>query len=209
MANSGQARTPAEVAAREAYITGRPARVVALAPDEISPEAHEISAEMLRAAGAPVLPEVPDFVAIMLRHKRLARAHLALANEFFRTELTYRDREIVILRTGWLCQAPYEWGSHVVRGKSAGLSSAEIERITEGSQAAGWDEHDRALLRAVEELFENAMISDETWEVLRRDLNDEQLIELPLLVGQYQGVAYIQNSFRVRLMQENPGLTAR
>ena len=49
-----------------------------------------------------------------------------------------REREILILRIGWLCQAEYEWGQHVVFGKKAGLTDAEIARIKEGPDAAGW-----------------------------------------------------------------------
>jgi len=113
------------------------------------------------------------------------------------------------LRTGWLCKAPYEWGEHVKIGKRVGLTREEIERVTGGSTASGWDENDRALLSAIEQLKENAMISDETWAVLKRRLDERQLIELPILVGQYQGLAYLQNALRLRLIAGNPGLSAR
>ena len=53
------------------------------------------------------------------------------------------------------------------------------------------------------------MISDGTWQVLAKTMTDEQLIELPVLIGQYVGTAYVQNSWRVRLRQGNPGMTAK
>ena len=53
------------------------------------------------------------------------------------------------------------------------------------------------------------MISDATWEVLDSSLDDKQLIELVMLVGQYQTVAYYQNALRVRLREGNAGLSAR
>ena len=43
--------------------------------------------------------------------------------------LVTRERELLILRIGWLCQAEYEWGQHVVFGKGAGLTDEEIARI--------------------------------------------------------------------------------
>jgi hypothetical protein len=49
-----------------------------------------------------------------------------------------RERELLILRTGWLCCAEYEWGQHVVIGKKAGLTDEEITRIKEGPDAKGW-----------------------------------------------------------------------
>ncbi|CAN7659395.1 hypothetical protein LJR225_005239 [Phenylobacterium sp. LjRoot225] len=53
------------------------------------------------------------------------------------------------------------------------------------------------------------MITDGTWAVLARTLTEPQLIELPILIGQYQGVAYLQNALRIRLMEGNEGLRAR
>ena len=69
--------------------------------------------------------------------------------------------------------------------------------------------HAQAILRAAEELFADAMISDETWATLSKRLDDRQLIELPILIGQYQAVAYYQNSLRLRLHNGNLGLKAR
>jgi alkylhydroperoxidase family enzyme len=202
---------PYDVEAREAYITGKPPRIGPLPADAVAAEGQALMAALHKASGspAPLKAEVPEFIATFLRHPRLARAHLALADELFRSELASRDRELAILRASWLSKAPFEWGEHVKIGKRIGLSDLEIERVTLGSSAPGWNEHDRAILRAVEELIETAMISDDTWAVLRRDLNDKQLIELPILIGQYQGVAYLQNTLRVRLMPGNPGLRAR
>src|SRR5262249_2898421 len=123
--------------------------------------------------------------------------------------LPARARELVILRIGWLCRAPYEWGEHVELAKRAGISTEEIERVTRGSASDGWNDPNRALLQAVEELFADAMISDATWAVLAHHFDEKQLIELPILVGQYQTVAYFQNSLRLRLQRGNRGLRAR
>jgi len=123
--------------------------------------------------------------------------------------LPLRDRKLAILRTGWLCQAPYEFGEHVNQAKRAGVTSEEIERITVGSSAPEWDAHDRALLRAVDELHGEAMISDDTWAQLSQRLNDGQLVELTILIGQFVATAYFQNSLRLRLEEGNKGLAAR
>jgi hypothetical protein len=57
--------------------------------------------------------------------------------------------------------------------------------LTVGSTAPGWNGEDRALLEAVEELYDDAMISDETWSRLSEFLTDKELLELPLLAGYY------------------------
>ena len=64
-------------------------------------------------------------------------------------------------------------------------------------------------MRATEELYEDAMISDATWATLAKRLDERQLIELPIVIGQYQAVAYYQNSLRLRLHDGNLGLKAR
>jgi hypothetical protein len=44
----------------------------------------------------------------------------------------------LILRIGWLNQAPYEWEQHVRIGKASGLTDDEIDRIGKGPKA-GWN----------------------------------------------------------------------
>ena len=53
------------------------------------------------------------------------------------------------------------------------------------------------------------MIGDETWATLAETYDEKQLVELILLVGQYQTVAYYQNSLRFRLRDGNSGLSER
>lgn len=170
-----------------------------------------LTAEPKTAADLAVdVNELPEIVRTMLRHAELFGKQTDVGIHLLtQGALPPRDRELAILRIGWLCQAPYEWGEHVIVGRKAGVSGEEIERITYGSQAPGWSEHDRAILRATEELHADAMISDATWAVLAKSYDERQLIEFPMLVGQYQAVAYSHNSLRLRLHGGNLGLKAR
>ena len=202
--------TPAfDTRVREAYITGRPPRIAPLTPDEINKNDIVDMSEAISAS--PTENEVTsEYVATMLRHPALYKRHTELAIQLYKGAIKPRDRELIVLRVGWLCQAPWEWGEHVKLGKRLGrLTDEEVTRVTVGSTAPEWNDHDRALLQAVEELRADAMISDKTWNVLSRSLDERQLLELPILVGQYQGVAYLENSARFRLIPGNPGLSAR
>lgn len=195
-------RSEAE-AQREALILGQPARI---------PPPGEITAEMRALAAAPpgFADEMPGNYAILLHAPELLRLYRPLGTYFLSEgALGPRERELVILRVGWLCGAPYEWGEHVALGRMIGLTTEDIERVTHGAAAPGWSVQDGAILRAVEELFAGAMISDATWEILASTLSAQQLVELPLLVSQYQGLAYFLNSMRVPLRPSNPGLAAR
>ena len=115
-----------------------------------------------------------------------------------------RDREILILRIGWLCQAEYEWAQHAVFGREVGLSEEELVQITEGANASGWNEQDATLLRAVDELHNDAFVSETTWQALSKHYNTHQLMDIVFTVGQYNLVSMALNSFGVQL---DAGLT--
>ena len=196
--------------ARMEQILGQPPRMTPLPEGELSDVAIAAVRRMRRFSDMPEEGEVNSEFATLARHPDLLAAFLDFGSMFLAgTAMEPRLREIAILRTGWLCRAPYEWGEHVIIGKREGLTSEEIEWITQGSSAPGWSECERAILRAVEELHGDAMISDESWAVLERHLDVRQLIELPVMVGQYHKVAFIQNAMRFRTRDCNPGLAAR
>ena len=117
--------------------------------------------------------------------------------------LSPRLREIAILRTGWLCRAEYEWGQHTVLARKAGVSDEEVARVKRGAEAEGWTELEAAVLRAADELYSGACITDETWAVLAAHLDERQLIEVPMLVGQYHIVSFTLNTLGI---QREPGL---
>ena len=125
------------------------------------------------------------------------------------TSLDPRARELAILRTGWLCGAPYQFGEHLRIARNAGIDEEALERVREGSADPGWSPRDRVVIVAAEELHGNSMISDETWAALSAHFDPRQLIELLVLIGHYHLTAFIQNSLRVELNPSNPGLVAR
>lgn len=230
MTNSSRSDTSGSMEQREATVLGDGPRIQPLRVEEMSDDLLQMMARMAQlntaldsrgkkeltdmlaqhSAGAESLATLPEIMRTMLRHPNLFARQVDLGIQLLsQGSLTARDRELAVLRIGWLCRAPYEWGEHVLVAKKAGITSEEIERITGGSDAPGWNEHEQAILRATEELYEDAMISDATWATLAKRLDERQLIELPIVIGQYQAVAYYQNSLRLRLHDGNLGLEAR
>src|SRR5262245_31290639 len=133
-------------------------------------------------------------------HPKLLKRWLVFGNHIlYKSTLPPRERELLILRTGWLCRAEYEWGQHVVIGKTAGLSSDEINRIKEGPDAPGWSAREAALLRAVDELHSQAFISDQVWKALAASFDTQQLLDLIFTVGQYNLVSMALNTLGVQL----------
>lgn len=114
-----------------------------------------------------------------------------------RNDLAARERELVILRTGWNWKAGYEWAQHVRIGLTSGLTAAEIENIKIGPDADNWSAADSALLKATDELTSDGFITDAAWARLA-DLSEKQKMDLVFTVGQYSQVCMMLNSFGVQ-----------
>jgi alkylhydroperoxidase family enzyme len=202
----------ADVKARQEYILGHPPRIGPLPPEERTPRQQQLLDEisMVVVDGVRKPREDKASLEILIRHAELYLAHMGVASKYLSDcEMSIRERELAILRLGWLQQAPMEWASHVKIGKRNGITSEEIERVIAGSSAPGWNKQDRAILRAVEELHFDSMITDATWADLAEFFSDKKLIEIVILAGQYRTVAYYQNALRLPLPAGNLGLLAR
>ena len=111
--------------------------------DELTP--------ILGAGGQPL-----NIFGTLAHHPKLMKRWLVFGNHVLaKSTLPARDRELVILRSGWRCRAPYEWGQHIVIARTAGVTDDEITRVTEGPTATAWDPFDALLLRAVDELHDD------------------------------------------------------
>jgi alkylhydroperoxidase family enzyme len=148
------------------------------------------------ADSGPVL----NIFRTMVRAPKALTAFLAWGNYILsrRNALPAREREIVILRTGFLCKSGYEWTQHVRIGLGVGLTSDECERIKQGADA-GWGAADAALIRASDELHNDQFITDATWAALKAHFDEKQCMDLVFTTGQYTQVSMLLNSFGVQL----------
>jgi 4-carboxymuconolactone decarboxylase len=172
-------------------------RLQPLAPGEWNDEQREL---LTRGNPARVL----NVFATLARHQDLYRRWMPFANHvLFKSSLPPREREMAILRIGWLCRSGYELHQHTRIGKASGLSDAEIERLKSSPGAAGWSEAESALLQAVDDLHGDQFISDATWQLLGKHYDTHQVIDLVFAVGQYTLVSMALNSFGVQIEKES------
>ena len=173
-------------------------RIPALEADEWSPEAEAMLAPFVKQG------RVFNIFKTLANHPDLGRRWMVFANHILgKSSLSLRDRELVILRIGYLCQAGYEWGQHVEIARAGGMSEEEIRSCKEGSPAQGLSELDQLLFKATEELHADAHVSDSTWQGLSQHYSTQQMMDLVFTVGQYNLVSMALNSFGV---QADPGL---
>ena len=153
----------------------------------------------LLLSGGP-LPGKPknEWHEILLRQPGLLVTYAKFAQQLLYAGVVPEPlREIATLRIAWLCQASYEWAAHVPMAIAVGVRKDQVDQIPVGPSAELWDDTERLVLQAVDELHTGARIADATWLGLSERLTEAQLIELPFLVGSYQMLAFCLNSLDV------------
>jgi alkylhydroperoxidase family enzyme len=154
-------------------------------------------------------PKGLNILGTFAHHPELAQAffsfngHVQLA-----TTLTPRQRELLILRVAAVREARYEWAQHVLIALDAGLDDEEIRRIAVNPAGSSWSELEAALLRSVDELLGDGVISDATWRVLAGELDVRQVLDAVFTVGAYATLASMELSLGLELDNDLPDATS-
>ncbi len=183
-------------------MAGKP-RLRALADDEWSDDVKELLEPQRAMGGGRVL----NIFRTLAHHPGLMKRWLVFgAHVLGKSTLPPREREMAILRVGYLCRAEYEWGQHVLIARQVGMTDEEIGWVADGPDAPGWNELESLVLRATDELHADKTISDATWEALAKQWTDQQLLDLVFAVGQYTLVSMALNTLGVERDEGVPGL---
>jgi uncharacterized protein YceH (UPF0502 family) len=201
-AAQGSASAPPTTPRSPRATPNRTMRLAPLGDDELDEQQRELLQPLVVPGGTA------NIYRTLVRHPGLFRRWTPFGGKLLNGKLPARERELAILRVGWLCRSDYEWGQHVRIGLRAGLTDDEIARIPKGPDASGWSELDAMILRAVDELHDDACISDGTWRWLCQGYDDKQLIELVMVVGQYHLVSMALNTLGVQREEGVVGLPA-
>jgi alkylhydroperoxidase family enzyme len=106
---------------------------------------------------------------------------------------------MLILRTGWNTQSEYEWAQHVGSVGRARDHGLEPSRIAQGADTPGWDPFEQAILRAADELYRDAMVSDRTWKELAARFDAPLLMSAVFTASSYRATAMALNALGVQL----------
>lgn len=175
-------------------------RIEPLDMDRLDEEQREVLAPFADPSNKVGGGRVLNIFRTLARAPKALTGFLAWGNYILsrRNSLPPREREIVILRTGWLCRSGYEFAQHRRIGIDCGLTPEEIERIKAGPDAPGWTPIETAMLRAADELVADHFVSDASWNALE-ELGDKGRMDLVFTVGQYTQVSMLLNSFGIQL----------
>jgi 4-carboxymuconolactone decarboxylase len=169
-----------------------------IAPLPLAEWDPELRARFERPGG---LGQVVNVMKTLANHPGLFRRWVVFANHFlFKSTLAPRQREIVILRTGWLAGCAYEWGQPLkIAAADAGFGAAEFNALASGASASLWKPAEAALIRAADGLYVDAFVDDATWDTLAAHYDARSLLDIVFMVGNYLLLAMAINAFGVQL----------
>lgn len=186
---SHQGPQGATVAALQALLApteDSPPRISAARPGELRP----LPGIVAKVAGRVTGTGPPNIFTTLGQHPRLFRSWLRYSAQLMPFgKLPRRDTELVILRVAWRCRCAYEWHQHVPIALRVGLTADEVAGVAVNPPAKGFTVRQLALLAAGDELLAQRVLSDSTWRTVEATLGTGEVIELCLLIGNYQGLA--------------------
>lgn len=136
----------------------------------------------------------------LARDSRLFHRFMRSAPIYFpQSNLTVRQREVLLLRVTANCHCEYEWGLRIAFFQDeAGLNDEQAYASVYGNAGdACWTVEDALLVRLADSLHAASDIPDGLWNELARMFNAEAVIELLLLAGYYRTVSYLANGLRL------------
>ncbi len=179
-------------------------RLPPLPPDGRDPRTDEL----LRSLRPDPEGDDMNLFTTLAHHPRLLKRWSAFGGMLLAGgALPARDREVLILRTAANTGADYEWGHHLPIGRHAGLTDEEMAGLARFT-ATGRAPHDDLLVRAADELHADSVIGNDTWDALAAVYDEQQLIEVCMVVGQYHLVGFTLNSLRIQREAGVAGLPA-
>ena len=104
----------------------------------------------------------------------------------WKTQLTGRLREIVIIRIAHLNGVDYVLAQHVPElALAEGLNIAECEALADWRATSLFDARERAALAYADAMTLTTSVSDDVFAALRPHFSDREIVELSVLIGTY------------------------
>jgi alkylhydroperoxidase family enzyme len=121
-----------------------------------------------------------------------------------KSRLDPRLRELAILQVGYLARAPYEWSHHVKIGRDFGVTDDDIRALIEETEgkSSRLEPLAKLVLKAAREMTNDLAISEATFAALRKDLDNERLVDLVITISFYNAVVRLLGSLQIDVEPE-------
>jgi alkylhydroperoxidase family enzyme len=100
--------------------------------------------------------------------------------------LAARYRELAILRTAIVGDCKFGYSQHLKVSRSLGIPQVKLEAIKGWTTSNQFDDVERAVMAATDELVGRNLVEDATFSALRRHFSDEQIVELFYVIATYR-----------------------
>ena len=172
------------------------ARVAPIDPDN-HPELADLAARIRGRRGGKLI----NVYRTLLHAPPLAESWFEHINRVrWGTEIDGRLREIVIIRLGHLVGSAYILRQHVpALAAGEGMSEAECDALRDWRPSGLFDDRERATLAYVDAMTLELSVSDETFEPLRTQFTDRQIVELTVMIGAYLSHSRVLQALEVDL----------
>ena len=172
-------------------------RVAPLTLDQMDPDIRA----MLQRPGGFEHGQVLNVFATLAHHPALLKRWSPLANHLlFKSSLPPRERELVIMRAGWMAGSPYEWGQHVAIARDeCGFTDKEFHALAVGSEDPLWGPGEMALLCLAEQIYTQQFIEDDVWGALTAHYDTTQILDAVFTACNYTTLAMALNVLGVQL----------
>ena len=107
----------------------------------------------------------------------------------YKTSLSDRLRELIILRIAVLNNAPYEFNAHAPIAEKAGVSPGEIDAVRQTPPGAALSEHERRVLALTDAMTRDIHVSDDLFDSVTQDMSDTEKVEIAATVASYNMVS--------------------
>jgi 4-carboxymuconolactone decarboxylase len=153
--------------------------------------------ELLKGYGS-----VPRFgPGSVMIHVPNAHRLVNAVNKYLRTEssLPKKIQELAMLVTAREMDCQYIWNAHAASARESGIGAATVEALRERKELPKLADDESAVVRFGQEYFRTHRISRGTFQAVLEQLGRQGAVELGLIMGNYNSLALLVNSFDVDL----------
>ncbi len=167
----------------------------------IDENAHPEFAELVEKFRAGRRGNLINIYRLLLNSPALAESWFNHSNAVrWKTALSGRLREIVIIRLGHLTGSRYVLRQHVPKLALAdGVSVAECDALADWQSSSLFDAPERAALAYADAMTRDIVVADPTFAEVKRHFDTRRIVELTVLIGSYNMNARVLQALELDL----------
>jgi alkylhydroperoxidase family enzyme len=121
------------------------------------------------------------------------------------TSLPGSLRELVIIRIGYLNDAPYEAEQHRPVALREGCSEAQVDALRDWRRHLDlFDEKQQGALALTDKMTRDVHADEATWQDVRSQWNERELVELVVTIASYNMVSRVIGTLQIRSEDKRP-----